>query len=832
MRARDAINVFITTGETTYDFTDGILNIDIVRGVDEYQSIAQVPDVGQLTLVSRNELLDPNVTSAVRFNSKIEVYAKKEELGESVLIYRGFITDINVEYRPKNQPPLITINAIDQIGILQRHKFTSSFRSYLISTYGLDGVSLTELFTALTTGYFAATGKIEIQNFSGTTSLMENHSPGTLIEGKAALKSGDIAYDFIVDLMQTNVSQMHIRPDGSIYVYPYFKHDPDYFYYPTGYPEGPSVEFKSDGTGYSYETILIDDGFDRTINQVLIRNLDREYLFDPYSGQYDNVDSETTWGVYNSTASIDEWNTSGLELRTLINNNTDKVEATFSRLASNILQIDGDSTIEAKIISWDALGSNSPDPLIDPMFKYNVHVYHEVTDLITIDKWYEVCGIRHSINEGNWTITYILKKNKFDIMRQFIPNYSPTINLSPLTGNTNTVFTASVAGYPSGEQEKVRWQLASTLGSEYFPPYVFDVPSHSNPANGRVVSWNYDPGTGKTYAGAGIKKIRAWIENAAGWTLFANKTIEVTAAQPVANFSYLIDDVGGVQFTDLSYDADTWYWEFGDSTTSTLQNPYKVFATSGTKSVKLTISNGVLTDDITKTLTINAIPVNVKWVKAVFKGTQTRANSSSPWNKELPLQVTDFFLDGDYYADIWHATASPKPIVGTVMASDAFATPQEYTPWTGLAPIPPGWTTSYGSEPWLWLITSQYNTDSFMQITPLITNSGNTREIDIEVYIMLPNASTGIDGVRSMFTVSKNYGGQDVFYELGKTYEQIKIYFSGNPTTSMTTIKSDTTSWTQVGYIQPTDITQTQIDQNYFYRAMTAIVPLPLKKTS
>ena len=48
----------------------------------------------------------------------------------------------------------------------------------------------------------------------------------------------------------------------------------------------------------------------------------------------------------------------------------------------------------------------------------------------------------------------------------------------------------------------------------------------------------------------------------------------------------------------------------------------------------------------------------------------------------------------------------------------------------------------------------------------------------------------------------------------------------------MTTIKSDTTSWTQVGYIQPTNITQTQIDQNYFYRSMTPIVPLPLKKTS
>ena len=57
-----------------------------------------------------------------------------------------------------------------------------------------------------------------------------------------------------------------------------------------------------------------------------------------------------------------------------------------------------------------------------------------------------------------------------------------------------------------------------------------------------------------------------------------------------------------VQFTDQSDNHPTsWFWEFGDSTTSTEQNPAHFYSTAGTYTVKLTASNETGTDTITKT---------------------------------------------------------------------------------------------------------------------------------------------------------------------------------------------------------------------------------------
>lgn len=834
MKAKTAIEVFITNDNTTYDFTDGILGIDIVRGLDEYQGIYQAPDVSQLILTSRNELLDPNVTSKVRFNSIIEVYGQKTENTTQSLIFKGYITDINVEYRPQNQPPIITINAVDQIGILQRHKFTSDFKTYLNSTYGNDGVTLTELFTALDNGYYNSTGNAEIKNFSGTTSFMQNNSPGTLTEGRAAIDSGDNAYEFIVQLAQSNLSQIHIDPSGSIYIYPHFKRDPDYFYYPTGYPEGTIVHFKSDGTGSSYKTINIDDGFDRTINQVFVQNADKEYS----SG--DVIISNSEWGPYNSTTSIDTWNTTGIQLKTYINGASEVINETFSTIANDILQIDGSSTLEAKTISWDALASSTPNPGVDPLYKYNVHIYHEVTNLITIDKYYEVCGIRHSITESDWTITYILKKNKFDIMRQYIPNYSPTISLSPGSGNTNTDFTASISGIASNLISKVRWQLASTYGTENYAPYVFDTPNISNPSNGKIITFDYDAGVNKPYFGAGVKNIRAWIETTTGFTIFANRQITVTAAVPNANFNYSIGQYGDVYFTDTSYDADTWSWNFGDSTTSTLQNPTKTYSTAGTKTVTLTISNGITTSSISKTFTINFIQLIINWVKFQFKGIQTRANNSSPWDKNLVFGVEDVgVLAGPYGNIAWIVPAQVKRIVGTESAVAIGAINNAIiSPWTGVSPSP---SSPWYLEKWLRLVTTFYDyngsgNNSCLKFTPVETNGGNTRETDIELYVYIGGnqtfQKTAITNIAANFdtVISYNLINETVF-EQNKTYEPVKVFLSENTTSNFATIKNDTTSWVECGQINISGITNTEISNEYFYRLMTPSIPMPPKKT-
>jgi large repetitive protein len=63
-----------------------------------------------------------------------------------------------------------------------------------------------------------------------------------------------------------------------------------------------------------------------------------------------------------------------------------------------------------------------------------------------------------------------------------------------------------------------------------------------------------------------------------------------------------------IQFTDASTNAPTsWAWDFGDGTTSTLQNPTHTYATEGTKTVALTVTNAGGSNTMTKTAYINVV---------------------------------------------------------------------------------------------------------------------------------------------------------------------------------------------------------------------------------
>lgn len=60
------------------------------------------------------------------------------------------------------------------------------------------------------------------------------------------------------------------------------------------------------------------------------------------------------------------------------------------------------------------------------------------------------------------------------------------------------------------------------------------------------------------------------------------------------------------QFIDASYKATSWLWNFGDATTSTQQNPTKIYNTPGLYTVTLTINAGV--DSETKTNFVWVLP--------------------------------------------------------------------------------------------------------------------------------------------------------------------------------------------------------------------------------
>lgn len=66
-----------------------------------------------------------------------------------------------------------------------------------------------------------------------------------------------------------------------------------------------------------------------------------------------------------------------------------------------------------------------------------------------------------------------------------------------------------------------------------------------------------------------------------------------TVQAPNAAFSASLDVQLSMSFTDTSTGgvATSWNWDFGDGTTSTSQNPSKVYTTEGTKVVSLTASN-------------------------------------------------------------------------------------------------------------------------------------------------------------------------------------------------------------------------------------------------
>ncbi|MCO5382660.1 PKD domain-containing protein [Methanosarcina sp. Z-7115] len=100
---------------------------------------------------------------------------------------------------------------------------------------------------------------------------------------------------------------------------------------------------------------------------------------------------------------------------------------------------------------------------------------------------------------------------------------------------------------------------------------------------------------------------------------------------PVANFSNNVT-LGyvplSVQFTDLSQNAISWYWNFGDGNNSTEQNPMYTYYTVGEYTVNLTASNANGTDSKLATITVLEHPV---LPVAIF--------SAKPTSGKAPLNV-------------------------------------------------------------------------------------------------------------------------------------------------------------------------------------------------
>lgn len=122
-----------------------------------------------------------------------------------------------------------------------------------------------------------------------------------------------------------------------------------------------------------------------------------------------------------------------------------------------------------------------------------------------------------------------------------------------------------------------------------------------------------------------------------------SKTETIIATQkPTAEFN--ADPLVGyaplsVTFTDLSYSATEWNWDFGDGTVSNGQNPTHTYSQAGSYTVILTAINEYGQDTQSRVITVNTPPPVASFTTSASSGsnpftvtfTDTSANSPTSW---------------------------------------------------------------------------------------------------------------------------------------------------------------------------------------------------------
>lgn len=207
----------------------------------------------------------------------------------------------------------------------------------------------------------------------------------------------------------------------------------------------------------------------------------------------------------------------------------------------------------------------------------------------------------------NWLHGYqlFLGANDFDADHLLLPHveYDITAAYNPNPFNTCSGLTGTFTNASS-----------PIMGSRF---YNFNVAA-GIPDSSFI--WNFGDGSAEeytinathTYGALGTYNVTL-IDSLEGWTVTCIDSVVGTATfasgtAPVANYTNSATGLV-VAFTDNTTNTPTsWAWDFGDGTTSTLQNPSHTYAANGTYTVCLISSNQCGSDTICTPLTIAGCP--------------------------------------------------------------------------------------------------------------------------------------------------------------------------------------------------------------------------------
>jgi PKD repeat protein len=306
---------------------------------------------------------------------------------------------------------------------------------------------------------------------------------------------------------------------------------------------------------------------------------------------------------------------------------------TFPPVNAYLINPDGDITWTTKSCTGRN-GAATISMRIDN-YTYNASGEEDVFGLVSMDLTNAVgAQLTFDLAHAPYSASYtdgLRVELSTDCGQTFTPIYNKSGTQLGTTANTTAVFTPSAAAQWRnevvdlstyvGNHVALRFIGVTDYGNDVFidninilrfsnPPTAAFTTANTTVCAGTPVtftdlstaspsswSWNFGDGTAvstqqnpsHTFANGGVYTIRLIANNPAG-----SDTSEQTAYLTVleADFSSNASTSAlDVDFTDLSFGANNWSWNFGDGASSTAQNPSHNYAAPGTYTVTLLINN-------------------------------------------------------------------------------------------------------------------------------------------------------------------------------------------------------------------------------------------------
>jgi hypothetical protein len=369
--------------DSLYEWTeilDGVLSIDIKRGVDSYTGAypLPVPSVGIMHVVTTNKTLDPNVNVYMVPKTKVRLRRGDE------VIFQGRMNNQFVDYRNDKDKPLITFDVMDRIADLQQ----TMTRLSSITAHG------SQTWTQRVNTLFSNAGSEDL--------------------AKTIYGGGKIKHGYWKDDRTLWEALLLASDTEGAFIY-YDKDETLRCYGSESIPTGTTLmEFNNeDITKYGYKNISLDYNIQSTVNEVQAQNTygyyKKEFQEDADAGiggfvTVEAIETDTMEPVRRE-ALINRYGTHALNLDTNFNLQADP--NFFKTWANSILNKWQTPNPQVKEIEWD--GKKSPSLAASSEILDRIKVHHK-TPTFTFDETLTVIGVQHTFNadQDTWRVKFIL----------------------------------------------------------------------------------------------------------------------------------------------------------------------------------------------------------------------------------------------------------------------------------------------------------------------------------------------------------------------------------------------------------------------------------------